>query len=115
LRHSGRVIEFQGFLVEKAELVARCAAIGEPVAPGPALSDLEVRLIEHAMDELGGAFSQRALYDAFKPDASRHAISTISDKFLAEGLLVEEQRGDDRVAKRWITPKLEALARAQKQ
>jgi hypothetical protein len=30
---------------------------------------------------------------------------------LAGGLLVEEQRGDDRVAKRWITPKLAALAR----
>jgi DNA segregation ATPase FtsK/SpoIIIE-like protein len=111
LRHSGRVIEFQGFLVEKVELVARCAALGEPIAPGPALSDLEVRLIKHAMQELDGAFSQIPLYEAFRDQTSRHAIKTISDRLLADGLLVEEQRGDDRVAKRWVTPKLAALAR----
>jgi DNA segregation ATPase FtsK/SpoIIIE-like protein len=111
LRHGGRVIEFQGFLVEKAELVARCAAIGEPITPGPALSTLESRLIEHALEQLGGAFSQMALYETFREETSRHAIKMLSDRLLADGLLVEEQRGDDRVAKRWITPKLAAIVR----
>jgi DNA segregation ATPase FtsK/SpoIIIE-like protein len=111
LRHGGRVIEFQGFLVEKAELVARCAAIGEPIAPGPALSTLESRLIEHALEQLGGAFSQMALYETFREETSRHAIKMLSDRLLVDGLLVEEQRGDDRVAKRWITPKLAVIVR----
>jgi DNA segregation ATPase FtsK/SpoIIIE-like protein len=109
LRHGGRVIEFQGFLIEKDVLIARCAAIGTPIAPRPALSDLEARLIAHAMQELDGAFTINALYETGLD--THHSIRTLAERWEAEGLLVRERRGEDRVEKRWITPKLIALAR----
>ena len=114
LRQGARVREFQGFYVEKETLVARCAAIGTPPQAGPVLSTLEVKLIAYALAHQGGAFSQGALFAAFREDqVTRQAITNVSDRLLKLGLLVEEQRGGDRVAKRWVTPELEALVRAQ--
>ena len=109
LRHGGRLVEFQGFYVDKAELIARCAAIGAPPS-APALSERERQLVQFAVDHLGGAFTKNKLAAAFA-DISGHAILKLAQEWEAQGLLVREARGDAIKPQWWVTPQLAAMAR----
>jgi DNA segregation ATPase FtsK/SpoIIIE-like protein len=118
LRHGGRVVEFQGFYVEKSALIARCAELGTPPDPGPQLEVWQAGLVRLALAHLEGAFSQAPLVELAQETGlvredgrkvTQYSVSTLSNEWMEQGLLVEERRGDDLVAKRWVTPKLQAM------
>jgi hypothetical protein len=92
LRHGGRLVEFQGFFVEKGTLIARCAEIGTmPAVPEPpTLSEWERSLVRYALDELGGAFTRDRLVAAGL--GSEYKIRKLIERWKTDGLLVYERR-----------------------
>jgi hypothetical protein len=88
----------------------RLAQILEPIAGipvGPALDPLEVEMVRYAVQELGGAFTLNKLYDAFRGQASLHALKQLGRRWQARGWLTEPV---DAVSPRLVTPTLAQLA-----
>ncbi len=88
-------------------------ALGEwvGVAPGgPALDDTERALVRFALDELGGAFTIGALYEAFKGEASQYAIEKLAKSWELRGWLsASTYDNEGRKQARQVTPELAAL------
>lgn len=112
LRHGGRLVEFQGFFVDKNDLIARCKAIGTEPAPGPALSDWEVKLVEYALEHLDGVLARAALVEANL--GSGYQIRKQIEVWREAGLVVSERRMVGAAARDVlvVTPRLAALVRS---
>jgi len=61
------------------------AGVAAPVRP--ALSEVEVALVAHALQELGGAFIVNRLYDAHRGEISKRALTTLAQRWEARGWL----------------------------
>jgi hypothetical protein len=111
LRHGGRLIEFQGFYVDKKELIARCAQIGEEPegAQSSQLSEWEASLVRYALEHLDGALSRPPLVEAGL--GSDYQIRKQIEAWRETGLVVNEKRGDEPFPRNYVAPKLAAMAR----
>jgi hypothetical protein len=117
LRHGGRLVEFQGFYVEKGALIARCAQIGTPPATPeqPTLTNEQRAMVwwtvENLTDERGTAFTITALWRA--GFGSQHAIRNLALEWERAGLIERELRGDAIKPQFWITPQLIELVQRE--
>jgi hypothetical protein len=107
LRHGGRLVEFQGFFVEKGALIARCAEIGTPPAAKPALTEWERSLVQYAVEHLDGAFTRYKLVEAGL--GKEYDIRKLAERWEAEGLLKREQREHSIKPVIVVTPELVML------
>jgi hypothetical protein len=73
-----------------------------PPASFPAISPLERRLVQHALDELEGYFTIKDLYQAFGDEVSRARLSALAQAWEASELLTKRPRR--------VTYALQALA-----
>lgn len=114
LRHGGRLIEFQGFFVEKTELITCCKAIGTEPEPGPKLEDWQIKLVLYAIEQLDGAFTIRKLANAFD-DIGEYQVRKLAEEWEAASFLTREPyrafEGGPEIERRVVTPRLTALAR----
>jgi hypothetical protein len=109
LRHGGRLVELQGFYVEKGAFIARCAEIGTPLEPPPVLTDWERKLVLYALDELEGAFTKDKMVAAGL--GREYDIRKLAERWRDEGLIIKEKREGDAFPRNYVTDKLAALAR----
>jgi hypothetical protein len=63
-----------------------------PPAAFPALSPLERRLVQHALDELEGYFTVKDLYQAFRGEISRSRLSALAQTWETSELLTKRPR-----------------------
>lgn len=63
-----------------------------PPASFPAVSPLEQRLVKYALDELGGHFVVKDLYQAFRGEISRARLSALAQAWEAGELLTKRPR-----------------------
>lgn len=95
-------------MIDVALLAVIGQVVGQDVTPKPpALSDDERALVEHAVQELDGAFTVGKLTTAFQGRISQHVIRDIASRWEREGLLTPPA---GITAPRRITPALAALA-----
>jgi energy-coupling factor transporter ATP-binding protein EcfA2 len=82
-------------------------AVGDVAAPTrPALEGLEADLVRYAVAELDGAFTIAALYDAFRGEISKRALTALAQRWERRGWLTEPAHAAD---PRRVTPDLLAL------
>lgn len=95
---SNRLYFQMGRLIEDAVRwlgMLHTVAISPQVSPPssfPALSPLERRLVQHAMDELEGFFSVKSLHQAFREEISRSRLSALAQAWEASELLTGTPR-----------------------
>jgi hypothetical protein len=87
----GRLIEDAVHWLGMLHAVAISPQISPP-ASFPALSPLERRLVRHALDELEGYFTIKALHRAFRDEISRSRLSALAQAWEASGLLTKRPR-----------------------
>jgi hypothetical protein len=87
----GRLVEEAVHWLGMLHAVAISPQISPPAA-FPALSPLERRLVEHALDELGGAFNVRKLHQAFGEEISRARLRRLAQAWEARALLTGRPR-----------------------
>jgi hypothetical protein len=87
----GRLVEEAVHWVGMLHAVAISPQISPPAA-FPALSPLERRLVQHALDELGGAFNVRELHQAFGEEISRARLRRLAQAWEARELLTARPR-----------------------
>jgi hypothetical protein len=87
----GRLIEDAVHWLGMLHAVALSPQISPP-ASFPALSPLERRLVRHALDELEGYFTIKALHRAFRDEISRSRLSALAQAWEASGLLTKRPR-----------------------
>ncbi len=63
-----------------------------PPASFPAISPLERRLVQYALEELDGYFTIKYLYQAFRGDISRSRLSKLAQSWEAKELLTSHPR-----------------------
>jgi DNA segregation ATPase FtsK/SpoIIIE-like protein len=90
-------------------------ALGEWVQvrgePGPVLDDTEAALVRFALDELGGAFTIGALYEAFRGEVSKYGLEQLAQRWELRGWLTEPGHDDNGYkVGRLVTDDLAALA-----
>lgn len=62
--------------------------VGDVAAPArPVLSEIEMRLVQYAMDKLDGAFIINRLYEAHRGDISKRALERLAQRWEARGWL----------------------------
>lgn len=95
---SNRLYFQMGHLIEDAVHwlgMLHAVAISPQISPPasfPALSPLERRLVRHALDELEGYFTIKALHRAFRDEISRSRLSALAQAWEASGLLTKRPR-----------------------
>ena len=95
---SNRLYFQMGHLIEDAVHwlgMLHAVAISPQISPPasfPALSPLERRLVRHALDELEGYFTIKALHRAFRDEISRSRTSALAQAWEASGLLTKQPR-----------------------
>jgi len=87
----GHLIEEMAHWIGLLHAVAISPQISSP-ASFPALSRLEQRLVQHALDELGGSFNLKALHQAFGGEISRSRLSKLAQAWEARELLTPHPR-----------------------
>jgi hypothetical protein len=87
----GRLVEEAVHWLGMLHAVAISPQISPPAA-FPALSPLERRLVQHALDELGGAFNVRELHQAFGEEISRARLRRLAQAWEARELLTGRPR-----------------------
>jgi hypothetical protein len=87
----GRLVEEAVHWLGMLHAVAISPQISPPAA-FPALSPLERRLVQHALDELGGAFNVRELHQAFGQEISRTRLRRLAQAWEARELLTGRPR-----------------------
>lgn len=109
LDRPGLCLTFVGGRWERVQtLRVDLEAVGDMAAPvRPALSVIEAALVHYALDQLDGAFTINALYDAFKGDISKRALTALAQRWEHRGWLTEPAHAAD---PRRVTPDLLALA-----
>jgi len=83
----GQAVHWIGLL----HAVAISPQISKP-ASMPIPSPLERRLVKHAMEELGGAFTIERLYEAFRDELSKARLRSLAQKWEARDLLTPVPR-----------------------
>lgn len=73
-----------------------------PAASYPQLAPLERRIVQYAIERLGGYFKLEPIYKAFRPEISRARLSRLAKTWESDGLLTEPPRR--------VTYALQALA-----
>lgn len=79
------LVDLQGYHVDDERILALAARWGG--ARGPALSELERRLVAYAVAELDGAFTVGRLYDAFKGQISKRQLERLGREWERRGWL----------------------------
>jgi len=87
----GRLIEDAVQWLGMLHAVAISPQISPP-ASFPALSPLERRLVQHALDKLEGYFTIKALHQAFRDEISRARLSGLAQAWEASELLTKRPR-----------------------
>ncbi len=87
----GRLIEEMVHWTGMLYAVAISPQISPP-ASLPALSPLERKLVRHALDELGGAFTIKALHREFSDQISRSRLSKLAQAWESRELLTSRPR-----------------------
>jgi len=87
----GRLIEETVHWLGALHAIAISPQINPP-ASFPALSSLERRLVRHALDELGGYFTIKALRQTFGGEISRARLSALARAWEASELLTKRPR-----------------------
>ena len=87
----GRLIEEMAHWIGLLHAVAISPQISSP-ASFPALSQLERRLVRHALDELGGYFNLKALHQTFGGEISRSRLSKLAQVWEVRELLTPRPR-----------------------
>lgn len=111
------LVELQGFYVpddqiERLTDALRGGALNEqdlaPAVSSPqALSDLQVRLVQYALDELDGAFVSNKIAEVFQSEISARGIKSLASEWEQRGWLsAPRYQGDAR----HVTEELAALA-----
>jgi hypothetical protein len=77
--------------------------------PRPALKEIERRLVRYAVNHLDGCFTIGTLYDAFKGDVSKRALTALAQRWEARGWLTTPAHATD---PRRVTDDLRALCPA---
>jgi hypothetical protein len=77
--------------------------------PRPALKEIERRLVRYALDHLDGCFVIGTLYDAFKGEVSKRALTALAQRWEARGWLTTPAHATD---PRRVTDDLRALCPA---
>jgi hypothetical protein len=95
---SNRLYFQMGYMIEDIvhwlgmlHTIAISPQISTPAAL-PALSKLERRLVQHAVDELDGRFVIKALHEAFGDEISRSRLSALAQAWEASELLTTHPR-----------------------
>jgi hypothetical protein len=95
---SNRLYFQMGHLIKDAVQwlnVLHAVAISPQISPPasfPMLSQLERRLVLHAMEELDGYFTIKDLYEAFRDEISRSRLSALAHAWEAQELLTKRPR-----------------------
>jgi hypothetical protein len=87
----GRLIEDAARWLGTLHAIAISPQISPP-ASFPALSPLERRLVRHALDELEGRFTIKALHQTFGGEISRSRLSALAQAWEAGELLTKKPR-----------------------
>jgi hypothetical protein len=87
----GRLIEDVVHWMGMLHAVAISPQISPP-ASFPALSSLERRLVQYALEELGGAFNIKGLHQAFGDEISRGRLRRLAQAWEARELLTARPR-----------------------
>ena len=87
----GRLIEDAVRWLGMLHAIAISPQISPPAA-FPALSPLERRLVQYALDELEGCFTVKDLYQAFRGEISRSRLSALAQAWEASELLTKKPR-----------------------
>jgi hypothetical protein len=93
------------------EALTELVSVDEENELGPALSEVEVAMVRHAVEELDGAFTVGKLYDAMSERISHRQVNNLAKSWQRRGWLTPPQRdANGHPIGRQVTPELKNLA-----